>query len=90
MRVCVCFKRPMTFTLYSMTGGMPQRKTDVTVTLIPTLKRSVPLFLPMGLDEIFHEESRFRTKKGGDGGCEGVKGEETPVSAIFFWKRTGD
>lgn len=46
-----------------MTIAMPKRKTGVTVTSIPTMKRSVPLFLPMGLDEIFHEESRFRTKK---------------------------
>lgn len=25
-------------------------------------KRSVPLFLPMGFDEMFREESRFQTK----------------------------
>lgn len=63
-----------------MTIVMPKRKTDVTVTSIPTMKRSVPLFLPMGLDEIFHEESRFRTKKRRE---ERIKGEETPVSVIF-------
>lgn len=30
-------------------------------------KWSVPLFLPMGFDEMFREESRFQTKKRGAG-----------------------
>lgn len=47
------------------------------------MKRSVPLFLPIRLDEIFHEESRFRTKKGGSWG---VKGKETLGKCHFFGK----
>lgn len=37
--------------------------TAVIVLLIQTFKRAVPLFLPMRLGEMFHEESRFQTKR---------------------------